>query len=155
MTPICRILNNFWKFPFLPLLGALLFSKRALKAKDIMRKINDEMELFTLEPEFEIGHIIFIGRNMFWRHYIAAGMQTYSTTQRSRMHVTAALKVFPVYCWTLGFTALGISSCCETSVWTFIVSFTAIVFNWWSSSSLISPWFDTHVAFVKNVFTRL
>ena len=120
----------------------------------VMGKINDEMELFTLEPEFEIGHI-FIGRNMFWRHYIAAGMQTYSTTQRSRMHVTAALKVFPVYCWTLGFTALGISSCCETSVWTFIVSFTAIVFNWWSSSSLISPWFDTHVAFVKNVFTRL
>ena len=33
MTPLRGIFNDFWKFAFLPLLGALLFSKRALKAK--------------------------------------------------------------------------------------------------------------------------
>ena len=33
MTPLRRDFNDFWKFAFLPLLGALLFSKRALKAK--------------------------------------------------------------------------------------------------------------------------
>ena len=33
MTPLRGDFNDFWKFAFLPLLGALLFSKRALKAK--------------------------------------------------------------------------------------------------------------------------
>ena len=33
MTPLRGVFNDFWKFAFLPLLGALLFSKRALKAK--------------------------------------------------------------------------------------------------------------------------
>jgi len=33
MTPLREVLYDFRKFAFLPLLGALLFSKRALKAK--------------------------------------------------------------------------------------------------------------------------
>ena len=33
MTPLRKVFNDFWKFAFLPFLGALLFSKRVLKAK--------------------------------------------------------------------------------------------------------------------------
>ena len=65
MTPLREVFNDFWKCAFLPLLGALLFSKRALKGRKIKISKNKKFHFHSMSQGVLCQKIRFLGQKLW------------------------------------------------------------------------------------------